>query len=305
MKAVRVNGWGQPVQVEDIPVPEIGNDEVLVRVHAASINPFDAFVHAGYLQGMFSLPLTLGTDFAGEVVETGSEINHVKPGDAVYGLTPMHPGSFAEYLVAKANEVTHKPKTLSYIQAAGVPLPALAAYQSLFDLGAAQKGERVLIIGAGGSVGGCAIQFAKELGMEVFALANPGREALVRDLGADKFVNAQGERFEDVVGEVDLALDFVGGEYLLRSYAILKKGGRFVTAMAVQPPQEEAERLGIKSIGLGTQPKADQLDEIAARIDSNRLKTFINCTFPLDQAQQAMEYRITKTEPGKVVLTVL
>lgn len=305
MKAVRVNGWGQPVQVEDITVPEIGNDEVLVRVHAASINPFDAFVHAGYLQGMFSLPLTLGTDFAGEVVETGSDIQHVKPGDAVYGMTPMHPGSFAEYLVAKSNEVTYKPKTLSFIQSAGVPLPALAAYQSLFDLGAAQKGERVLIIGAGGSVGSCAVQLAKELGMEVIAVANPVREALVCELGADQFVNAQSERFEDVVGAVDLALDFVGGDYLLRSYAILKKGGRFVTSMAVKTPQEEAERLGIRSVGLGTQPKADQLDDIAVRIDSNRLKTFINCTFPLDQAQQALEYRLTKTEPGKVVLAVL
>lgn len=305
MKAVRVNGWGQPVQVEDIPVPEIGNDEVLVRVHAASINPFDAAVHAGYLQGLFSLPLTLGTDFAGEVVKAGSQIHHVQPGDAVYGMTPMHPGSFAEYLVAKANEVTHKPKTLNFIQAAGVPLPALAAYQSLFDLGGAQKGERVLIIGAGGSVGSCAIQLAKELGMEVFAVANPAREPLVRELGADQFVNAQAERFEDVVGEVDLALDFVGGEYLARSYGVLRKGGRFVTSMVVQPPQEEAERLGIRSVGLGTQPKADQLEDIAARIDSNRLRTFINCTFPLEQAQQAMEYRMTKAEPGKVVLTVL
>lgn len=305
MKAMRVNGWGQPLQLEDIAIPEPADDQVLVRVHAASINPFDAFVHAGYLQGMFSLPLTLGTDFAGEVVKVGSQVSHVQPGDEVYGLIPMHPGSFSEYLVAQANEVALKPKSLGFIQAAGVPLASLAAYQSLFDLGAAQKGERVLVIGAGGSVGSCTVQLAKELGMQVFAVANTRRGDLVHELGADRFVDAQMERMEDVVGEVDLVLDYVGGEYMPRSYTMLRRGGRYVTSMAVQPPQEEAEKRGINSIGLGTQPKTEQLEEIAARIDSNRLKTFVNCTFPLEQAQQAMEYRMAKTEPGKVVLTVL
>jgi NADPH:quinone reductase-like Zn-dependent oxidoreductase len=305
MKAVRLNGWGQPVQLEDVPQPKPARDEVLVRVHAASINPFDAFVHAGYMQGYVSVPLTLGTDFAGEVVETGPEIGHVRPGDAVYGLTPMHSGTFAEYVVAKANEVTHKPSTLDYIQAAGVPLASLAAYQSLFDLGQAQAGERVLIIGAGGAVGGCALQLARQLGARVFAVDIPEKADFVRQLGPDQFINASAERYEDVVGTVDLVLDYAGSDNLQRSLNVLPSGGRYVTSLVLQAPVEEAERRGIKTLGLGTQPRVDQLDELARRIDSGLLKVFINCTFPLHEAQAALEYRLKTTDPGKIVLAVL
>jgi NADPH:quinone reductase-like Zn-dependent oxidoreductase len=305
MKAVRVNGWGQPVQLEDIPQPKPANGEVLVRVHAASINPFDWFVQAGYMQGMLSTPLTLGTDFAGEVVEAGSEVGHVKPGDAVYGLVPMHSGSFADYLIAKANEVTQKPKTLNYVEAAGVPLASLAAYQSLFDLGQAKKGERVLVIGAAGAVGGCAIQLAKDLGMVVYAVDIPEKADFVRDLGVDRFIDAKEERYEDVVGTVDLVLDYVGDENLQRSYSVLQSGGRYVTSLILSSPQEEAERRGIHAIALGTQPRVDHLDDLARRIDSDRLKIFINCTFPLHEAQAAIEYRLKTTNPGKIVLTVV
>lgn len=305
MKAMRVNGWGQPVQMEDIPQPKPARDEVLVRVHAASINPFDSAVHAGYMQGMVSTPLTLGTDFAGEVVETGSEVGHVKRGDAVYGLVPLHSGSFAEYLVAKANEVTHKPKTLSYVEAAGVPLAALAAYQSLFDLGQAQKGERVLIIGAAGAVGASAIQLAKDLGAYVYAVDIPEKADFVRELGVDRFIDAKAERYEDVVGTVDLVLDFVGGENLQRSFSVLKSGGRYVTSLILPSLLEEAERRGISAKGLGTQARVDHLDDLARRIDSDRLKIFINRTFPLHETQAAIEYRMMSTNPGKVVLTMV
>ena len=305
MKAVRVNEWGQPVQLEDIPQPKPGKDEVLVRVHAASINPFDSFIHAGYLQGMVSTPLTLGTDFAGEVIEVGSEVAHVKPGDAVFGLVPMHSGSFSEYLVAKANEVAHKPKSLNYIQAAGVPLASLAAYQSMFDLGKLQKGERVLIIGAAGAVGGCAIQLAKNLGAVVYAVANPDKADFVQGLGADHFINAKDERFEDVVGTVDLVLDFVGGDNQPRAFNVLRSDGRYVTSLMLPSDQEEALRRGIDCKGLATQPRVDQLDELARRIDSAGLKTFVNRTFPLNEVQDAIEYRLKKKDPGKVVLKVI
>jgi NADPH:quinone reductase-like Zn-dependent oxidoreductase len=305
MKAMRVNGWGQPLKLEDIPQPKAESDNVLVRVHAASINPFDSYVHAGYMQGMVNTPLTLGTDFAGEVVEAGPEVRHVKPGDAVYGLVPMHSGSFAEYLVAKGNEVTHKPKTLNFVQAAGVPLASLAAYQSLFDLGQLQKGQRVLIIGAAGAVGGCAIQLAKDLGAYVYGVDIPDKADFVRELGVDRFIDAKEERYEDVVGTVDLVLDYVGGDNLQRSYSVLKSGGHYVTSLILQTPQEEADRRGIHVASLATQPRVDQLDDLARRIDSGRLKIFINSTFPLHEAQAAMEYRLKTTNPGKIVLTVL
>lgn len=305
MKAIRVNGWGQPLQMEDIPQPTPAQDEILVRVHAASINPFDTFIHLGYMQGMLTTPLTLGTDFAGEVVEVGSEITHVQPGDAVYGLVPMHSGSFAEYLVAKAHEVTHKPKTLNFVQAAGVPLASLAACQSLFDLGQPQKGERVLIIGAAGAVGGCAIQLIKEVGAYVYAVDVPDKADFVRALGVDRFINSNEERYEDVVGTVDLVLDFVGGDNLQRAYSVLKDGGRYVTSLILPGPQDEAERRGIRSMSLATQANVAQLNDLAQRIDSGQLKIFINRTFPLSEVQAAMQYRMTTTEPGKVVLTNL
>jgi NADPH:quinone reductase-like Zn-dependent oxidoreductase len=305
MKAVRVNGWGQPLLLEDIPQPQPAQDEVLVRVHAASINPFDSFVHMGYMGNYMTTPLTLGTDFAGEVVEVGEDIRHLKPGDAVYGLVPMHSGSFAEYLVAKAHEVTHKPKTLSYVQAAGVPLSSLAAYQSLFDLGQAQKGERVLIIGASGAAGSSALQMAKEHGMQVYAVSDPERASFVRELSPDCYIDAQSERYEDEAGAVDLVLDFKGGEHMQRSFNLLQPGGRYVTALFLDQSQEEAERRGIRVAALGTQARVDHLDDMASRIDSNRLKTFLSRTFPLEDIQAAMAYWQNRNQPGKVVLKIV
>jgi NADPH:quinone reductase-like Zn-dependent oxidoreductase len=304
MKAIRVNGWGQPLQLEDIAQPKPANDEVLVHVHAASVNPFDAAVHAGYMQGFLSLPLTLGTDFAGKVVETGADVKHVKAGDEVYGMVSMQEGSFAEYLVAKVNEVTHKPKTLDFVQAAGTPLANMAAYQSLFDLGQAQKGERILIIGASGSVGGGAIQLAKELGAYVYGVDIPDKADFARELGVDRFINAREERYEELVENVDLVLDFVGGENLKRSYSLLQAGGRYVTSLMLETPQEEPQRRGFRSVGLGTQARVDQLDELRRRIDAGRLKIFVDRTFPLAEAQSAMEYRMKTTNPGKIVLIV-
>ncbi len=304
MKAMRVVGWGQPLQMEDIPLPKPASDEILVRVYAASINPFDTFVHSGYMQGMMTTPLTLGTDFAGEVVEVGSEIEHVQPGDAVYGLVPMHSGSFAEYLVAKANEVANKPKSLSFIEAAGVPLASLAACQSLFTLGQPLPNERVLIIGAAGAVGGCAVQLMREIGAYVYAVDLPEKEDFVRSLGVDCFINSLEERYEDIVGKVDLVLDFVGGENIQRAYSVLKDGGRYVTSLFLPPNLEEAERRGIRSMALATQANIQHLNDMAQRIDSGQLKIFINRVFPLSEAQAAMEYRMNTTDPGKIVLTI-
>ncbi len=304
MKAMRLNEWGQPLQLEEIPQPTPARDEVLVRVHAASINPFDTMVQAGYMQGYLSAPLTIGTDFSGEVVETGAEITHVKPGDAVYGLVPMHSGSFAEYLVAKANEVALKPATLSFVEAAAVPLASLAAFQSLFDLGKAQKGERVLIIGAAGSVGSTALQLARDSGMFVYALDIPEKAEFAQGLSPDRFIDCKNERFEEHVQHVDLVLDYVGGDYLARSCKILLFGGRYVTSQMLQsPPPDTAER-GVLAIGLGTQARVDHLDDLARRIDAGRLKIFVNCTFPLQEAQAAIEYFQKTTNPGRVVVTI-
>jgi NADPH:quinone reductase-like Zn-dependent oxidoreductase len=181
----------------------------------------------------------------------------------------------------------------------------MAGYQSLLDLGQAQKGDRILIIGAAGSAGGTALQIAKELGTYVYAVDIPEKAAFTRTLGPDRFIDSSAERFEDVVGSVDLVLDFVAGDYQQRSLNVLKSGGRYITSLFIQLPPEELERRGIRSAGLATQPRVEQLDDLAQRIDTGRLKTFLNRTFPLDEAQAAMEFRMQTIHPGKVVLTVL
>src|SRR5262245_59825554 len=198
MKAIRLNQWGAPAQLEDVPQPTIGNDEVLVRVHAASVNPLDWKIAAGYLQGMINVPRTMGTDFAGDVVSVGSDVKNFKPGDAVYGLvTFMRPdGSFAEYTVAKASEIALKPRTLNYDEAAAVPLSALAAWAGLFNFGKAKQGDRVLIQGIG-DVGSFATQFAKIYGINVVGTAAGDRVDFCNDIGVDQHIDYESQRFED------------------------------------------------------------------------------------------------------------
>ena len=211
MKAIRLNEWGRALELEDIPQPEPNDNEVLVRVHAASINPFESALQAGYLQNMAKTPLTMGTDFAGEVVAAGSSITHLKPGDAVYGLSPLGAGAFAEYTPAKAHELTHKPRSLDYVSAASVPLPSMAAWKSLFELLQLKRGERLLIHGAGGNVGSLAVQLAKAEGAFVYGVDIPEKAEHLRKLGVDGFISSQ-EKFEDIVKDIDAVLDLVGGE---------------------------------------------------------------------------------------------
>ena len=304
MKAIRLNEWGKALVLENIPQPKPNDDEVLIRVHAASINPFDAAVQAGYMQSMAKTPLTMGTDFSGEVVEVGSNITHLKPGDAVYGLSPLGAGAFAEYTTAKAHEVTRKPQSWDYTCAAVMPLPAMAAWKSLFELLQLKSGERLLVLGAAGNVGSLAVQLAKAEGAYVYGVDIPEKAEYVRNLGIDQFISTQ-ERFEDIVKDVDAVLDLVGGEYTERSYNVLRNGGRYVTSLLMETPQEEPQRRGIRSMGLAAWPNADILVKMAERIDSGKIQALVNRTFPLEEANAAMAYRLETKAPGKVVLTVL
>jgi NADPH:quinone reductase-like Zn-dependent oxidoreductase len=304
MKAARLNEWGAPLVVEDIPEPVPNNDEVLVRVHAASINPFDSALSAGYFQAMAKTPITLGTDFAGDVVAIGSNITHLKPGDEVYGLCPLGTGAFAEYTTVKAHQVTLKPKTWDYICSAVTPLPSMAAWKSLFELLQVKSGERLLIHGAAGAVGGLAVQLARGEGVFVYGTDIPEKAEHIQKLGIDRFISTR-ERFEDIVKDVDAVLDLVGGELMERSYTVLKPGGRYVTSLLAETPQEEPQRRGIHSMGLAAWPNADILAKMAQRIDSGNIQMFVNRTFPLAQVNEAMAYRMETKEPGKVVLMVL
>lgn len=302
MKAARINQWDQPLQLEEIPQPTPGQDEVLVRVHASSVNPIDGIIAAGHMQAMYQVPMTLGTDFAGEVVAVGSAINHVQPGDAVYGMS-LQRGAFAEYAAVNASGVTRKPQSLDYVQAAAVPLTALSAWQTLFNLARLQRGERVLIHGAAGGIGAFAVQMAKEAGAYVIGSDIAEKGNFLRELGTDQVIDAMGERFEDVVGHVDVVLDLVGRDLVERSLAILQPGGRYVTTIG-DPPQEEAKARGIEAHTTFTQPTVEELNQIAELLDAGKLTVFVSRTFPLAEINEAMKFKNEEITPGKVVVTI-
>lgn len=304
MKAFRLSQWGMPLELHQMPVPEPKDNEVLVRIHASSINPFDTAVQAGYLQSMAKTPMTMGTDFSGEVEAAGSDVKHLKPGDAVYGLSPLGAGTFAEFTVAKEHELTLKPTSLDFAHAAALPLPTMAAWKSLFELLDVKRGERLLIHGAAGNVGGLAVQLARAEGVFVYGTDIPEKAEHARALGVDHFISSE-QRFEDVVESVDAVLDLVGGEMMERSYNILKPGGRYVTSLLAETPQEEPQRRGIRSMGLAAWPDATILAKMAERIDAGSVQVFVNRVFPLHEVNAAMAYRLETKAPGKIVLTVV
>lgn len=304
MKAARINQWGQPYQFEDIAQPAAQADEVLVRVYASSVNPIDSMVLAGYMQAMVTVPMTGGTDFAGEVAAVGANVTHVKPGEAVYGMVPLRGGAFAEYIAVKANEVAHKPTTLDYAHSAAVPLVSAAAWQAVFDLAHVTAGDRVLIHGAGGNVGSVAAQLCKLQGAYVIAVDLPNKAAFLRELGADQVIDTQAERFEDVVSGVTVVLNFATDELLERSYSVLKSGGRYVTALQ-KPPQEEADRRGITIGGVFSHPTPELLGKVAHLVDTGKLKIIVQRTFPFSELQEAMAYRQSGENPGKIVVRII
>ena len=302
MKAVRVNEWAKPVEVEELPQPSPANDEVLVRVHAAGVDPMEAAVAAGYAKSMFNVPLTLGRNFAGEVVAVGDDVKHVKPGDAVYGMSPIQ-ATFAEYAAVKAQGVAHKPESLDDVQAAAVPVVGLSAWQALVDLAKLQSGERILIHGAGGGIGTFAVQLAKDIGAYVIGNEKAYNVEFVRQLGADEVINAESRRFEDVIDKVDVVLDLVRGEYVERSFNILKPGGRYVSP-ANMLPEGAGKEQGIVAMGQFTQPNPEELTKLAEAIDAGKLKVFVSRTFPIEEAQTALYYQPEAGSPGKVVIHI-
>lgn len=301
MKAYRVNEFGRPAVVQEFPTPTAQPGEVLVKVKAASVNPVDGAVVAGYMAGYgFTAPLTPGADYSGEVAAVGEGVSHVAVGDQVYGMSPTY-STFAEYVAVKANGVARKPKSVDHATAAAVPLTGLTAWQTLFQLGKLEAGDRILIHGAGGGIGTLAVQLAKDAGATVIAHDRGDKEAFLRDLGADEFINSDTTRFEDVIGHVDVILDLVGGEYLERSFNICGPGARYVTP-AGQPSADDAAARGFFASGTYTQPTVDDLNALAGKIDEGKLRVFIAEAFPLADIGTALAHK--PKQPGKVIVTL-
>src|SRR5436309_318377 len=308
MKAVRIHEYGGPevLQYEDAPRPKPQTDEVLIRVHAAGVNPIDWKVREGYMKDFWphKFPLILGWDLSGVVEEVGPRVSQFKRGDEVYGLPdPTRNGAYADYIVVRESELALKPKSLHHPRAAAVPLAALTAWQSLFDTAQLQPGQRVLIHAGSGGVGHFAVQFAKWKGAYVFATASTKNQELLRKLGVDEPIDYTQKRFEDIARRIDIVLDTLGNETQERSWSVLKKGGVLVSL--VQPPSEEkAKELGVRAALLGAQPSGAQLAEIAKIIDSGELAPIIDRILPLSEARRAHELSQSGHTHGKIALRV-
>jgi NADPH:quinone reductase-like Zn-dependent oxidoreductase len=309
MKAVRVHEYGSPevLRYEDAPRPEAGPGEVLIRVHAAAINPVDIAVRAGFFKERIKYPLPMipGWDVSGVVEAVGPGVSRLKVGDEVYSRPDLgRNGSYAEYIVVKESEVARKPKSIDHVHAAAIPLAALTAWQALFDAGKLSAGQTVLIHGAAGGVGSFAVQFAKIKGARVIGTASQRNHEFLRSLGADQTIDYNTTKFETVVHDVDVVLDCITGETADRSYGVIKKGGIYVSIL-MPPSAEKAAAHGVRTAHVFVQPNIEQLGEIAKLVDSGKLKITLEKVFPLAEARAAQELNATKHTRGKIVLRVL
>ncbi len=306
MKAVRIHSFGGAdlLMYEDAPIPSPAAGEVRIKVRAAGVNPFDWKIRTGIYKNMIphQLPLILGWDVAGDIESVGAGVTEFTVGDAVYGLadTTIN-GAYAEYIVVKASILAPKPKRLDYLQAASVPLAAETAYLAMYDTGQVKAGQKVLIHGASGSVGGFAVQLAKIRGAHVIGTASGAQADYVKSLGADRVIDYKTEHFETIAKDVDLVLDTLGGKTQELSWQVLKPGGLLVSI--VQPPVNAPA--GVQGKFIVVQPNADSLRAITALIDAGQLKTLVQQIMPLSEARQAHELlEAGLSKPGKVILQV-
>lgn len=305
MKAIRIHQYGGPEVLAQVEMqrPAPGANEVLIKVHAASVNPFDWKARAGYVKEFFPLtfPTTLGSDVSGTVEEVGPGVALFKRGDEVYASLGLEGGGYAEYAVAKETIVAEKPRTLDYVQAAAVPTGGITAWQALFEVAQLRAGQKVLIHGAAGGVGNFAVQFAKAKGAYVIGTASSRNQLLLHELGVDKTVDYNKTRFEEVVRDADVVLDTIGGDTQERSFKALKKGGSLVSIVQ-RPSQDLATKYRVRAVFYGAHPSSSDLAEIAKLIDSGKVKPVVETVLPLAEARQAHELSQSGHARGKIVL---
>ena len=309
MKAVRIHEFGGPevLSIDEIPVPQPAPDEVLIKVHATSVNPVDWKIREGQRKVKFpgKLPLTLGWDVSGTIEALGEKVSAFRKGDEVYGRPdPTKNGAYAEYIVVKANIISIKPTSIGHTEAAAVPLAGLTAWQALFDHGLLKAGQKVLIHAAAGGVGTYAVQFAKWKGAYVIGTASSANIDFLKRLGADEVIDYKMEDFETALSDVDLVLDTIGGETQLKSLTILKAGGRVITTLMPEFVAE-AKAKNVHLIGFMAQSIPDQLTEIATLIDSGKVKPIIEKVLPFTSARQAQTESEQGHTRGKIVLQVI
>lgn len=332
MKAafIRRYGGNDVVELGDLPAPQAGPGELLVEVHAASVNPVDFKIRGGMLKMIvpFRFPLILGNDFSGVVKAVGAGVTRFRPGDAVFArMDKQRIGAFAEFALVAEADAALKPANLSHVEAAAVPLAGLTAWQALFEVGGLKAGQKVLIHGGSGGVGTFALQFARQAGLAVATTVGARNMELARSLGADTVIDYQARRFEDCVSDCDLVFDTQAGDIQHRSFAVLKRGGVLVS-IAGKPDGRLAREWGLnpllgmlldflsrKTLRLAKQhgvryeylfmhPSGAQLEEIGRLLAAGSVRPVIDRVFPLAQAREALAYSEAGHATGKVVVEV-
>jgi len=331
MKAMVIDRYGKvPMQLTEMPTPEMGEYEVLAEIHAASFNPIDFKIRDGKVKLLvkYKMPLILGNDFSGIVAKVGSKVTRFKVGDAIYGRPRKSKiGTFAEYIAIHENDIALKPKNLSFEEAASIPLVGLTSYQALHDIMQLKKGQKILIQAGAGGVGTFAIQLAKLMGATVATTASEAGTNLVKSLGADEIINNKTEKFEEILRDYDAVFDTLGGKILEKSFDIIKDGGKIVSVSGV-PNARFGKEYGsgfIKTLlfsaashkltalekkhnvsytFLFMKPSGEQLQIIAGFIETGKIKPVIDRVFSFKDAQKAMEYAESGRAKGKIILKV-
>ena len=305
MKAARIHSFGGPevIVVEDVPRPVPGAGELLVRVAAAGIGPWDALIREGKSKVSPQPPLTLGSDFSGVVEEVGLHVTGFKIGHEIYGVTnPQFCGANAQYALASAKMTALKPARLSHVEAASVPVVAITAWQMLFDYGKAEPSQTVMILGAAGNVGTYAAQFAANAGLDVISVVGSKDIEYARTLGSETALDYQAGRFDNAVHSVDLAIDTVGGEMRERSLNVLRTGGVLVSAVSTDPLPKRSD---IRSVFFYVAVTTERLNAISQLLDSAKLIPQVGTILALDDVRTAHEMLAgAPHKRGKIVLQV-
>lgn len=307
MKAVQYSEFGDSsvLHYVDVPKPVPGDDEVLVEVYAAGVNPVDWEARKEPLPGFYkTMPIIPGYDIAGDIAGVGRNVKNFAVGAHVFAMLPLNePHAYAEFAVVQASLLAAQPRNVDALHAAAVPLVALTAYQALFDYGHLQKGQTVFIQGAAGGVGHLAVQLAKSAGATVIGTASAENIEFLKQLGVDIAIDYRAQKFEDMVHDVDLVFDTVGGDTLKRSYDVVRRGGRIVSIAGSVDRGLMAKR-ELKGQSMLVKPDAEELKLIAQLMEKNLLKSSIEASFTLAQAAQAQDQMQSRHSRGKLVLTI-
>jgi NADPH:quinone reductase-like Zn-dependent oxidoreductase len=299
MKAARFHEYGGPILIEDAPIPDVGPGEVLVKVAGAAINPADSGIHSGAMKAMLQLqlPHTPGVEVSGVVEKIGADVGNVAIGDRVIAFLPMQaPGAAAEYVVASAGVFAPAPTSIPLADAAALPATALTAQQALFEHGQLASGQRVLVNGAGGSVGAYAVQLAVLAGAEVIATVSPASRERVASYGPAQLIDHTTTALRDGIdGQVDLVINLAQTPYD-ELVPLVKPGGRIVSATT---PVTDGTDGGVTGIRMGVRSDAEQLTQLAARVDAGELRVWVGDRRPLEDVADVL----AGNRSGKTVIT--